>query len=43
MLFGDLSFSSTSPLKIAAWEAGGEVAKITKYINFRYLEDIPKQ
>ena len=33
MLFGDLSFSSTSPLKKAAWEAGGEVAGIKKNLK----------
>ena len=33
LLFGDLSFSSASPLKIAAWETGGEVAGIKKRQN----------
>lgn len=30
MLFGDLSFSSASALKIAAWEAGGQAAGTKK-------------
>lgn len=33
MLFGDLSLSSASPLKIAAWEAEGEAAGIKKNLN----------
>ena len=41
MLFGDLSLSSASPLKIAAWEAGGEAAGIKKSPNYNELGNWP--
>ena len=41
MLFGDLSLSSASPLKIVAWKAGGEAAGIKKSPNYNKLGNWP--
>lgn len=41
MPFRDLSLSSASPLKIAAWEAGGEAAGIKKNPNYNKLGNWP--
>ena len=43
MLFRDLSLSSASPLKITAWEAGGEAAGIKKIQIIISLETGPKR